>query len=127
PTFRPGVGGFAADASSPRGVGALVVFAGEIHAAREVRKVHTSAVRAFDSPGYGPIGHVDGDVVSLRRLPLRASALPLPERLAKVDLHRLYAGSDGRFVRYSLETGAEAVVLEGTGRGNANEQVIEAV
>jgi L-asparaginase len=110
-----------------RGLGALVVFAGEIHAAREARKVHTSAVRAFDSPGYGPVGHVDGDVVSLRRSPLRAPALPLPERLAKVDLHRLYAGSDGRFVRHSLATGAEALVLEGTGRGNANEEVVEAV
>jgi L-asparaginase len=110
-----------------RGLGAVVVFAGEIHSAREARKVHTSAVRAFDSPGYGPIGHVDGDVVSLRRSPGRAAALPLPERLAKVDLHRLYAGSDGRFVRHSLATGAEALVLEGTGRGNANEEVVEAV
>jgi L-asparaginase len=110
-----------------RGLGAVVVFAGEIHAAREARKVHTSAVRAFDSPGYGPVGHIDGDVVSLRRSPLRAAALPVPERLAKVDLHRLYAGSDGRFVRHSFATGAEALVLEGTGRGNANEEVVEAV
>ena len=116
-----------AGSADARGLGALVVFAGEIHAAREARKVHTSAVRAFDSPGYGPIGHVDGGVVSLRRAPLRAPALPPPDRLAKVDLHRLYAGSDGRFVRHSLETGAEALVLEGTGRGNANEQVVEAV
>jgi len=116
-----------AAAEDARGSGALVVFAGEIHAAREARKVHTSAVRAFDSPGFGPIGHVDADVVSLRRAPLRAPALPLPKRLAQVDLHRLYAGSDGRFVRHSLETGAEAVVLEGTGRGNANDQVVEAV
>jgi L-asparaginase len=116
-------------AASPdaRGIGALVVFGGEVHTAREARKVHTSAVRAFASPGYGPVGHVDGAVVSLRRSPLRAPALPLPARLAQVDLHRLYAGSDGRFVRHSLETGAEAIVLEGTGRGNANEQVVAAV
>jgi L-asparaginase len=116
-----------AGSDAARGLGALLVFAGEIHPAREARKVHTSAVRAFDSPGYGPIGHLDGGVVSLRRSPLRAPALPWPVRLAKVDLHRLYAGSDGRFVRHSLETGAEAVVLEGTGRGNANDQVVEAV
>jgi L-asparaginase len=103
------------------------VFAGEIHPAREARKVHTSALRAFDSPGYGPIGTVDGDVVALRRSSLRAPALPLPDQLAQVDLHRLHAGSDGRFVRHSLETGAEAIVLEGTGRGNANDQVVEAV
>ena len=42
------------------GRGALVVFAGEIHGAREVRKVHTSALEAFGSPGYGPLGYVDG-------------------------------------------------------------------
>jgi L-asparaginase len=110
-----------------RGLGAVVVFAGEIHSARDARKVHTSAVRAFASPGYGPIGHVDGDAVVLRRRPVRAPALPLPQGLAVVDLHRLHAGSDGRFIRHSLETGAEAIVLEGTGRGNANDQVVAAV
>ncbi len=110
-----------------RGLGAVVVFAGEIHAAREARKVHTSALRAFGSPGFGPIGHVDGDVVAVRRTPVRVPALPIPERLAVVDLHRLYAGSDGRFIRHSLDTGAEAIVIEGTGRGNANDQVVEAV
>jgi len=109
------------------GPGAVVVFAGQIHSAREARKVHTSAVNAFDSPGYGAIGHVDADVVSVRRQPVRAPTLPVPERLALVDLHRLFAGSDGRFVRHSLETGAEAIVLEGTGRGNANDHVVEAV
>lgn len=110
-----------------RGLGALVVFAGEIHAAREVRKVHTSALRGFASPGFGAVGHVDADRVVVRRAVRRAPALPVPERLATVDLHRLYAGSDGRFVRHSLATGAEAIVLEGTGRGNANEQVVAAV
>jgi len=116
-------------AASPEaaGLGAAIVFAGEIHSAREARKVHTSAARAFASPGYGPLGHVDADVVALRRAQARSTALPVPERLADVDLHRLHAGSDGRFVRHSLETGAEAIVLEGTGRGNANEQVVEAV
>jgi L-asparaginase len=110
-----------------QGLGALVVFAGEIHAAREARKVHTSGVRAFGSPGFGPVGHVDGDAVVVRRTPVRSPALRLPERLGAVDLHRLYAGSDGRFIRHSLDTGAEGIVIEGTGRGNANDQVVDAV
>jgi len=109
------------------GSGAVVVFAGEIHSARDARKAHTTAVRAFDSPGYGPLGPIDDGVVDVRREPARAPALPMPERLGLVDLHRLHAGSDGRFVRHSLLTGAEAIVLEGTGRGNANDQVVEAV
>lgn len=109
------------------GRGALVVFAGEIQAAREARKVHTSALRAFASPGYGPLGHVDAGVARFRRRPQREPRLPAPERLAPVDLIRLHAGSDQRFLRAAVESGARAIVLEGTGRGNANDQVVEAV
>lgn len=115
--------------SSPlRGCGAVVCFDGEIHAAREVRKVHTSALRAFASPGYGPIGHVDGRRVLLHRRPIRRLPLPDPSGpLPRVDLIRLYAGADAAFLRASVQAGARAIVLEGTGRGNANEQVLEGV
>jgi L-asparaginase len=109
------------------GCGALVVFAGEVHAAREARKVHTSALAAFASPGYGPLGHVDGGAVRLRRRPARRHPLAAPDRLAHVDLIRLHAGSDARFLRAAVATGARAIVLEGTGRGNANDQVVEGV
>jgi L-asparaginase len=116
-------------AASPHavGLGATIAFAGEIHSAREARKVHTSALRAFDSPGYGPVGHVDAGAVVLRRRPERRSPLPVPERLAPVDLIRLYAGSDARFLQAALDSAARAIVLEGTGRGNANEQVLAGV
>ena len=108
--------------------GALVVFAGEVHGAREVRKVHTSALEAFGSPGYGPLGHVDGQRVTYRRRPDRTPPLPLPEGpLPQVDLIRLYAGSDDRFLRSSLESGSRGIVLEATGRGNANERVLPGV
>jgi L-asparaginase len=116
-----------AAAPHARGHGATIAFGGEIHAAREVRKVHTSSVRAFGSPGYGPIGHVDGDVVGFRRSPRQEAVLPMPARLAPVDLIRLHAGSDARFLRASLESGAAAIVLEGTGRGNANDGVVAGV
>ena len=109
--------------------GAMIVFDGEIHAAREVRKVHTSAPAAFGSPGYGPIGTVDGEHVVFQRRPERRPPLRVPpgEIETRVDLIRLYAGSDARFVRASLAAGARAIVLEGTGRGNANVQVLEGV
>jgi L-asparaginase len=111
-----------------RGRGALVVFAGELHAAREARKVHTSALRAFESPGYGPLGHVDGERVVFRGRPDRSPPLPPPTGpLPQVDLIRLYAGSDDRFVRVSLESGSRAIVLEGTGRGNASERLLPGV
>jgi L-asparaginase len=116
-----------AAAPEARGRGALVAFAGEVHGAREVRKVHTSALRAFASPGYGPLGHVEGEDVSFRRRPDRRRPLPVPDVVAPVDLIRLHAGSDARFLRTAVASGARAVVLEGTGRGNANEQVLEGV
>ncbi len=65
-------------ASQSQGRGALVVFDGEVHAARDVRKVHTSALRAFASPGYGPIGHVDAGAVRYGRAPERNDAAPVP-------------------------------------------------
>jgi L-asparaginase len=111
-----------------RGRGALIAFAEELHAAREARKVHTSALRAFGSPGYGPVGHVDGDTVVFRRRPERSPPLPRPAGpLPQVDLISLYAGSDDRFLHASLQSGSRAIVLEATGRGNASERVLPGV
>jgi L-asparaginase len=112
-----------------RGRGAVICFAGEVHAAREARKVHTSALGAFASPGSGPLGAVDGDRVVFGRLPERRPPLEVPPGAIeeRVDLIRLYAGSDSRLLRASLASGAKAIVLEGTGRGNANEQVLDGV
>jgi L-asparaginase len=123
--FRDAVRTAAAHGS--RGRGALIAFAGELHAAREARKVHTSSPHGFASPGYGPIGHVDGDRVVFARRPERRPPLPPPDALAPVDLIRLHAGSDGRFLRSSVESGARAIVLEATGRGNANDAVVATV
>jgi L-asparaginase len=90
--------------------------------------VHTSALAAFGSPGYGPLGHVDGQRVTYRRRPDRTPPFPLPEGpLPRVDLIRLHAGSDDRFLRCSLESGSRGIVLEATGRGNANERVLPGV
>jgi L-asparaginase len=115
-------------APEARGRGALIAFAGEVHAAREARKVHTSALRAFASPGYGMVGHVDGARVVFRRRPDRSPPVPRPTGgVPQVDLIRLYAGSDDRFVRASLDSGSRAIVLEATGRGNANERVLPGV
>lgn len=63
-------------AASPaaRGLGVVVAFADEIHAARFVRKTHAYRTSAFASPGAGPIGWVAEDRV---RIALRPDA-PTP-------------------------------------------------
>jgi L-asparaginase len=124
--FRDAVA--AAVAPETHGLGALVCCHGELHAAREVRKVHTSAFAAFASPGYGAIGTVDRGRVRIERRPVRRPPLPEPgEPLPRVDLVRLYAGADGALVRAAVGAGARAVVVEGTGRGNAGATVLTAV
>jgi L-asparaginase/Glu-tRNA(Gln) amidotransferase subunit D len=63
--------------------------------------------------------------VSFRRRAERRAPLPVAERLAAVDLIRLHAGSDARCSRASVGAGVEAIVLEATGCGNANERVVD--
>lgn len=62
-------------AASPhaRGLGCLVAFADEIHAARQVRKTHTTSVAAFASVP-GPVGHV---VEAQVRIPVRLARGPV--------------------------------------------------
>jgi L-asparaginase len=65
-----------AAAPQARGLGCLVVLGDEIHAARFVRKTHTTSVAAFISPPAGPLGFVAEDRAVLLTRPARRPALP---------------------------------------------------
>ena len=61
-----------ANSVSAREYGALVVMNDEIHQARHVRKVHTTALNAFVSPVVGPVGAVrEGRAIFFRTAPKR--------------------------------------------------------
>ncbi|HEX7298474.1 MAG TPA: asparaginase domain-containing protein, partial [Solirubrobacteraceae bacterium] len=62
----------------------VVVFAGEIHAARGARKVDSAGPAAFGSPGAGPLGRVVEGRLALRARPARPERALAPERL---DFH----------------------------------------
>jgi L-asparaginase len=115
----------AAPASRDRGV--VVAMNEQILSAREVEKVHTEAAASFQSREFGPVGVVDAGIVRYlrtvpRESPWRDEAADGLLRVRRyepdVDLVKVTAGADGRFVRCSVAAGARGLVLEALGRGN---------
>lgn len=116
-------------AASPlaRGLGAMIAFEQEFHAARDVTKTHASRTDTFASGEHGKLGEIDGERISLHRRPVLRRTFS-PERIeTRVDLIKLVMGSDDRFVRFAADSGAKAIVIEGFGRGNATPVAARAI
>lgn len=118
----------AAGAPATAGLGALVCFAGELHAARAVRKVSSTSPAAFGSPASGPLGAVAERCVRVAARPVRPPALPLPQSLdARVPIVATFLGDDGAGLRCALRDGADAIVLTALGAGHVNPAVLAAL
>ncbi|HEV2776606.1 MAG TPA: asparaginase [Solirubrobacteraceae bacterium] len=110
-------------------LGAVVVFAGELHAARAVRKVASLSPTAFGSPGRGPLGTVAEGRVRLSAKPARrARPLPVPDGLrARVPIVPTYLGDDGAGLLAALRDGADAIVFVAFGAGHVSPPVLGAL
>ncbi|MEO8037729.1 MAG: asparaginase [Betaproteobacteria bacterium] len=107
-------------AASPalRGMGALLCFNGAIHAARDVTKMHTSAVETFQSPDRGSLGEVDGERVVIHRRPLLRRAFVVDRLEQRVTLFRLSLGVDLEDLGAIVARRPAGLVIEAFGRGN---------
>lgn len=117
----------AAASEAMHGVGAAILFEGDIHAARYVTKAHTSRVDTFQSGSHGKLGEVDHGKVHLyfRPAPPRR-VLDTPMLDADVELIALGLGATPRLMRLAAGQGASGVVLSAFGRGNAPRGFAEA-
>jgi L-asparaginase len=112
-----------AASEAARGLGALVVMNDEIHAARFVRKVHTSNLAAFQSLVTGPIGWVSEGHVRIVTRPVGRMFIPLAAGAAipPVALVRVALGDDGRMLSNLAGLGYRGAVIEGMGGGHVPE------
>jgi L-asparaginase len=111
-----------AAAPAARGRGALVVFNDEIHAARLVRKAHSSSTATFESPDLGAIGQVvEGAPRFLAEVPRSGVAREVAsrERLAatRVGLYTVTLDDDGLMLR-SVADAYQGLVIAGFGVGH---------
>jgi L-asparaginase len=116
-------------AASPhlRGQGALVVFADQIHAARRVRKTHTTSPATFRSADGGPLGYVvEGRPVALTRLGSR-TVIPTGDRPApSVALVTVTFGDDGVLLT-GLAGRVDGLVVAAFGAGHVPGRLVPAL
>ncbi len=115
-----------AGARSANGLGVVVVFAGEIHAATSVRKVDSTGPTAFGSPMTGPLGRVVEGRLWLHVRAQRAPALAVAQLKRRVEIVSPGLGDDGALLRHATAS-ADGVVLVALGAGHVSQPVLDAV
>jgi L-asparaginase len=118
-------------AASPLAQGVCVVFAGSVHGAVDVQKVHSYRPDAFDSGDAGPLAYVEeGRLRVLRAWPqgpaLRnAVSLPDPDAWPRVEIVTSHAGAGASLVQSLVKDGVAGIVVAATGNGTVH-QALEA-
>lgn len=117
-----------AASADARGLGTLIAFNDEVHAARFVRKMHAGSPAAFASPLTGPIGWVaEGRVgLALRPAPVEPFRSPAV-REARVALLRMALGDRGELIEAAMAAGFDGLVVEGFGGGHVTPAAADAI
>jgi L-asparaginase len=110
------------------GAGGLVCFAGELHAARTVRKIDSTAPHAFASPRSGPIARIAEGRVDFFSRPFRGPRVPMPETLEFwTPIVTTWLGDDGSLLRAAVATEPDGLVLVGLGGGHLPPRALAAL
>lgn len=101
-----------------KNLGVLVCLNGEINAASEVTKTYTDEIDTFHSLDFGALGFIQNGRVIINRLPKKLETLQTKKIISNVDMLTAYAGMNEKFFKFSVESGAEGIVVEALGVGN---------
>jgi L-asparaginase len=110
----------AATCAGAREQGVLVVMGDEIHAARHVRKMHTTSPAAFCSPATGPLGRMVEGTARLHYALARTAPVPLPPDVpgvSEVEVVTASLGSSGILLD-GLESKISGLVVAAFGAGH---------
>jgi L-asparaginase len=114
-------------APQARGLGVIVAMNDQLIAAAEATKTHTEATDTFQSRDFGPLGIVDKDRVIVTRRPIERERIVTDRLEERVDVIKMVAGADGRFIEFAVSDGARGLVIEGLGRGNVTVAALPAI
>ena len=106
-----------ARAPDAAGLGVVVAFGGEVHAATTVRKIDSTGPVAFGSPTAGPLGRIVAGRVWLHADPRRPEPLDVRRLDHRVSTVTTGLGDDGALLRHAAEI-SDGVVLVALGAGH---------
>jgi L-asparaginase len=115
-----------AGSSVSEGLGAVVVFGGEIHDAMTVSKVDSTGPTAFGSPVAGPLGRVVERRVWLHARPTRQTPLSVEALAHRVEIISPGLGDDGTLLRHAAGS-SDGVVLVALGAGHLSPALLAAL
>lgn len=120
-----------AAAPDARGLGVLVAFNDDLHAARWVRKTHATATDTFRSPETGPIGHLEEERVRILTRPARRTPIPAPTAdalaAARVAVHTVVLDEDDETALAALAPHVAGLVVAGFGVGHVPGRIAPAL
>jgi len=120
-------------AQEPGARGVLVVMAGTVHGAADVRKAHPHKLDAFSSGDVGPLARFEderlrrlrawpsGEAMGLALLDPDVSSWPA------VEIITSHAGSSGSLIDALARGGAKGIVIAATGNGTVHTAIEQAV
>ncbi|HOC09170.1 MAG TPA: asparaginase [Bacillota bacterium] len=112
-----------------RGKGVLVCMGGEIHAARDVSKIHKTSLNTFVSLNVGPLGLVSNNRVIFYRNPiLRKVFAPVEILETNVEILKVSLGSSSKILDLMISEGYKGIVIESLpGGGGVTPEIMDSI